>query len=135
MKDLGTVVQAYVRELSGSRADDAWHSLRELGPDAVPHIQDAFRLARNADVRLRLAQVVGHARSSEALPFLEELLHNEDAGIWKTALDGLVMAGQEPTARTRALEILIATRTSADSEKRSWIDEAVGQLHSANPAG
>jgi hypothetical protein len=134
MRDLDMVVRGYVGELSGSRADDACHSLLELGPVALPHVEAAFRLARDADVRLRLAQVVCHTRSIEAIPFLGELLHNEDAEIWKTALDGLVMVGDQPAARTHALEILAAAREIADSEKRNWIDEAVGQIPTIGPA-
>jgi hypothetical protein len=75
-----------------------------------------------------LAEVVCHLRSVDALPFLRELIHNRELKIWKTAIDGLVMIGDDPAARTNVLEILAAAGEIADAEKRSWIDEAVGQI-------
>ncbi len=133
MDDLRTIVAEYVSDLAGSGADDACHSLLELGPRALPHLEEAFRLARDEEVRLRLAQVVCYIRSIEALPFLAGLLHNGDPKMWKTALDGLVMIGDEPTARTRVLEVLAAGREVADATKRSWIDEAVDQIPPGPP--
>lgn len=130
-QDLRIVVAGYVAELAGSRADDACHSLLELGPGALPHIEEAFSLARDAGVKSRLAEVVCHIRSIEALPFLERLLLDHDPKMWKTALDGLVMVGDEPVGRARALEVLAAARDNSDPDKLSWIDEAIGQIRPA----
>jgi hypothetical protein len=127
-QDLRIVVGGYVAELAGSRADDACHSLLELGPGALPHLEEAFSLARDRGVKIRLAEVVCHMRSIETLPFLERLLLHHDPKMWKTALDGLVMVGHEPVGRTRALEVLAAARESSGPEKLSWIDEAIGQI-------
>jgi hypothetical protein len=52
--------------------------------------------------------------------------------MWKAALDGLVMRGDEPAGRTRALEVLAAARESAEPDKLSWIDEAIGQIRAHN---
>jgi hypothetical protein len=128
MQDLHTIVAGYVGELAGAQADDASYSLLELGPVALPHLAEAFRLAGDYRVRLRLAEVVCHLRSIDALPFLRELLDNRDPTMWKTALDGLVMIGDDLTGQTHVLEVLAAAREVADAEKRSWIDEAVGQI-------
>lgn len=130
-QDLRIVVAGYVTELAGSRADDACHSLLDLGHAALPHLEEAFSLARDRGVKIRLAEVVCHIRSTEAIPFLERLLLNRDPKMWKTALDGLVMVGDEPVGRSVALEALAAARESADPEKLSWIDEAISQIRRA----
>ena len=83
MRDLHDVVRSYVSELRGRNADDAWHSLLELGPVALPHLVEAYRVARDAHVRLRLTQVVCYVRSINALPFLAELLDENDPELWK----------------------------------------------------
>jgi hypothetical protein len=103
-EELRAVVANYVSELTGPQADDAWHSLLELGAAALPHVEEAFRLARATEARHRLAEVVCHVRSMDALPFLIEVLHNRNPELWKIALDGLVMLGDEPTFRARILE-------------------------------
>jgi hypothetical protein len=128
MHDLRTVVRDYVAALASPRADDACHALLQLGPAALPHLAEAFQRSRDAYVRLRLAEVVCWLRTIDALPFLSELLHNADPKIWKTALDGVVMLGDDRTVRTRLLEVLTDARETADAEKRSWIDEAFGQI-------
>jgi hypothetical protein len=92
---------------------------------------EAFRLSRDPTVKRRLAQVISENRSFEALPLLVELLRDDDAEIWKTALDGLVTLGEDPAARTRALEILAEEKASADPEKQEWIEEAQNQITGA----
>ena len=128
MNDLRDAVRFYASELAGSRAEDAWHALLELGPAALPLVSDAIRSAHQGDVKVRLAEVLAESRSAEALPFLGELLNDRDAEMWKVALDGLVTLGGEPAARMRALEVLAAAREIAAADKREWIDEAIGQI-------
>jgi hypothetical protein len=104
-----------------------------LAPVALPQIQQAFRVARNRTVKLRLAQVACHSRSIATLPFLHELLGDADTEIWKTALDGLVyLQWDEATARDKVVEILRAAKQMADTERRDWIDEALDQVSWAN---
>ena len=100
-----------------------------MGPLALPHIAEALRATKVRDVRVRLAQVVAHSRAIEALPILRELLDHDAPEIWKTALDGLVMlAADTAAARPAIIEILTAAQHGADSTKRDWIVEAVGQV-------
>ena len=132
MNDLRDAVRFYASELAGSRADDAWHALLELGPAALPLVSDALRSARQGQVRVRLAEVLAHSRSIEALPFLRELLNERDAEMWKVALDGLVTLGGEPTVRSGALEVLAAAREIAAVDRREWIDEAIEQIPPAD---
>jgi hypothetical protein len=128
MVDLAELVDHYVRELDGSRGDDAFHSLVELGTGALPYIFEALRTARDRAVKIRLAQVVCHSRTLEALSCLRELLNDTDADIWKTGLDGLVMIGGESGGREAALRILCDRRETAADSQRKWIEEAIEQL-------
>jgi HEAT repeat protein len=96
MSDTEKMVQHYIAKLDDSNDDDdAFHRLLELGPSVLPSIREAFRASSSRAVRHRLAEIVRHARSAEALPFLSDLLDDDNAEIWKTALDGLVSLGWE----------------------------------------
>ncbi len=132
MDDLRDAVRFYASELAGSRADDAWHALLELGPAALSLVSDAIRSAHQGEVKVRLAEVLAESRSVEALPFLAELLNDRDAEMWKVALDGLVTLGGEPAARMGALEVLAAARETVAVDKREWIDEAIEQIPPAD---
>jgi HEAT repeat protein len=128
MQSLRVVVAEYVCELTGPRADDAFHSLLELGPAVLTPLQEAFHAARAPQVRSRVAEVICHIRSIDALPFLRELLQSRDAELWKIALDGLVMLGVESACRAPVLEILLDARKHSGAEKGEWIDEAMDQI-------
>ena len=86
-------VECYLNELTGSDWEDAWHSLVEMGPGALPYVIQSFELACDRSVALKLILVVNEYRTPAALPFLANLLLNADPDIWKTALDGIVTIG------------------------------------------
>ena len=67
------------------------------------------------DVRIRLTRVICRVRAIIALPFLSS------SSTTKT----------ERIGRPGVLEILSAAGEFADAEKRSWIDEVLGQIPSA----
>lgn len=113
MHDLKTKVDYYVARLTGQEADDAWHSLRECGPRALPYIERAFDSADNEDVKHLLAEVVCEYRSAECLPFLTRLLDVRNASIWRTALDGFVMLGGR-----EAYTVLLNARSRSSGSKR-----------------
>jgi hypothetical protein len=129
MSDTQKMVQHYIAKLGDSNDDDAFHRLLELGPSVLPSIREGFRASSSRAVRHRLAEIVRHARSAEALPFLSDLLDDDEAEIWKTALDGLVSLGwEQANARPQVLDILRAKREVVQSEQREWIDEAMDQV-------
>ena len=123
MRDLREYVQDYVTRLSGSNVDDAWHSLVEAGPAALPFVIREFEVAKDPDVKLLLVQVISQYRSAEAVPFLAVLLRERNTEIWNAALDGLVMVGGQS-----ALDALAAAKATAISSQRDWIDEAIVQI-------
>jgi HEAT repeat protein len=94
--ELPEMVSHYVTQLSGDRADDAWHALVELGPAALPHVIHAFKAQSEPSVAAALIRVASEYRTMDALPFFASLLVAQDGNIWKTALDGIVSLGDEP---------------------------------------
>lgn len=130
MKDVRAAVIHYVAMLSGTDSDNACHSLWELGEVALPYLVEAFETTQSREVQLRIGAIVCQLRVAGALPFLKELLDNSDSAIWKVALDGLVMLGDNHSNRSEVVDTLVTAREAADAEKQSWIDEAIEQLPS-----
>jgi hypothetical protein len=127
MASLEEYVDHYVSRLSGPDADNAWHSLVEGGPAALPHLLNAFASANDTELRVRLIRIICQYRFGDAVPFLTAQLENRVAEIWKTALDGLVMIGSK-----QALESLGTALSSVTPDKREWVEEAIQQIHEAN---
>jgi hypothetical protein len=57
MLDLQEYVNHYVAQLTGPTADDAWHSLVQAGPTALPYVIDAFNATSDQRVKVSLVQV------------------------------------------------------------------------------
>jgi hypothetical protein len=123
MQDLQEFVDHYVAELSGPNAFNAWHSLIEAGPSALPLVVEAFQAATDVQVKLSLVKLVSEYRSEYAVPFLSSCLADRRTDIWKAALDGLVILGGAP-----AMEVLREARSTAAREQRYWLDEAMQQI-------
>ena len=120
---VGERVEYSLKELTGNDWENAWHSLVEMGPGALPYIIQAFEQGCDRSVALNLILVVNECRTSAALPFLASLLLNTDPGIWKAALDGIVTIGG-----TAAAECLRGISETLDAEILPWIQEALAQI-------
>jgi len=120
---LPEMVKYYVTQLSGDRADDAWHALVELGPAALPHAIHAFEAQSELPVAIALIRVASEYRSKDALPFFIALLAAQDGNTWKTALDGIVSLGDKSAVR----RLLVASETLGN-EKLPWVEEAIAQI-------
>ncbi len=116
-------IEYYLNKLTGTDWEDAWHSLVEMGPGALPHVIHAFELAHDRSVALKLILVVNEYRTPAALSFLTGLLKNADPDIWKTVLSGIVTLGGSAAA-----ECLRGIRKTLNSEKMSWVEEAIDQI-------
>jgi hypothetical protein len=123
MQDLSELVGYYLQQLSGQEAENAWHSLVEEGPAALPYLLNSFNSTNDKELQILLLQIVCQSRAEEAIPFLREHLHHQVPEIWKTAIDGLVMIGSKESLH--ALEALSATTTP---ERQEWIEEAIQQI-------
>ena len=91
-------IRDLVTKLPGIHSDDAWHSLVEMGPDALPYVVKAFEEERDPSVALALIRVVNEYRVEAALPFLSNVLGNSDPNVWKAALDSILSIGGSSAA-------------------------------------
>ena len=123
---LPEMVKYYVNQLSGDHADDAWHSLVELGPAALPHVVRAFEAQSGRAASVALIRVASEFRTKDALPFLATLLGVADGEIWKTALDGIVSIGGEA-----AVNCLREVSKTQGADKQPWVEEAINQINEA----
>jgi HEAT repeat protein len=121
--DIAERVEQHVRELAGSHSDEAWHSLVEIGPAALPYVVQAFKAAGDWSVAVSLIRIINEYRTQAALPFLVNLLADDDSHVWKAALDGIVTIGGSVAA-----EHLQQIRKTLASDKQRWIEEAVQQI-------
>jgi HEAT repeat protein len=127
MTEFKEIIDHYVRQLSTPQSENAWFSLVDEGPAALPYLVEAFKSNADAAVRIRLIQIICQYQSQDAIPFLTVQLNNHVPEIWKTALDGFVMLRSKEALA--ALETAIPTATA---DKREWIEEAIQQIHEAN---
>ena len=121
--NLQAYVARYVAQLAGADGEDAWHSLVEAGPAALPHLAKALDAAADPHLRTSLVRVAAEYRSTEAVPLLRSVLEDRDAEVWKCALDALVVLGGQV-----AVDALVSAREIAMPERREWIDEAIRQV-------
>ena len=125
--ELPDVVEHYVAELSGNRADDAWHSLVELGAAALPYVVQAFETKGDRRIAVPLVRVVNEYRTKDGLPFLARVLRGATApDLWKTALDGFVAIGDDA-----AIQSLHGAWALVNAEKQTWIREAIDQIRAS----
>jgi hypothetical protein len=123
MDDIQNIVEHYVNQLSSGDFEDAWQSLVELGPSALPYVVRAFGQSGDDKVSILLIRVVNEYRTSEALSFLANLLKPDRPEIWKTALDGFVAIADEDASAT-----LHETAKALSADKQAWITEASDQI-------
>ena len=123
MDDLQEQVDYWLTRMAGPDANSAWHGLVELGPAALDEIRIAFAATLDRQLRRALLTVIVELRQPASAAFFGSLLRDDDTVIWRSALDGLVTLGTDEAAR-----ILESARTTADEERRRWIEEALGQL-------
>jgi hypothetical protein len=115
-----------IAALRGDRWEDAYHTLIELGAEAIPGIAEAFRDPSQNDLRRILLRIAWQARSSSVVSLLSEGLEDQDRSVWKEALDGLTALGTDP-----ALDVIRNARCRANAEKTEWLDEAIDQITAA----
>lgn len=116
-------VRELAAQLNGPNADDAWHSLVELGAVGVPHLARLFEGTTDQVIRASILSVAGQLRSREAVALLSRCLASESGDLWKAALDGLVSLGG-----TEASHAIAHAIEGASAVKRAWLVEAASQL-------
>ena len=131
MNEIEVLVGHYLPEWNTPGWAHAFHGLIELGPVALPFLEQTFTATTDSRLRAEIVVIASQYRSDLSLPLLGLALSDRDADVWKAALDGLV--GLASAASVAALEQSIG-RTPAGtdpSEWRTWIAEAVAQARTA----
>ncbi len=121
------VVDDYIERARSGDHEGAFHGLRELGPDALPDLQEAYRCEDDPIFRSILVEAIWQQRESSAIGFLADVLGDPIPVVWQQALDGLVTL-----ASPEALSVLrSAAENEHDAGRRAWIEEAIGQAQDA----
>src|SRR4030095_14676084 len=123
MQDLQELVDHYVAQLSGPNAFNACHSLIAAGPPALALVRYAVNMSTDTHVKVSLVRIVSEYRTEYAVPFLRHVLQDRKPEMWKAALDGLVILGDQA-----ALNALCEARIIASREQRPWLEEAIQQI-------
>jgi hypothetical protein len=79
--------------------EDGFHLLR---PHAAQHLEElitAFHLEPGHGLRCWLLELIGEARSEQALPVLIEQLHNDDESLRHWAVRGIEQLDTKPARR------------------------------------
>ncbi len=102
----------------------------QFGMAALPHFIAAIKEQRDPGRLRRLIRVVWQFRDRSALPVVAEALRDPRDEVWKDALDGIVTLGGDQALRILHDErdSLLRASEPATAIKRSWIDEAIGQV-------
>lgn len=119
----------YVSQLAGTKSEDAWHGLVELGPAALPFLHAAFESTAEPAVRSLLLRVIQEHRDEGSIDLLVAALGDGSREVWMTALDVLVAIGGE-----RARAALARFECVAPEERRAWLCEASGQVSAGTQA-
>lgn len=111
--------------------DDAFHGLRELGPEALPVLIEEFQSRRDPSQRALIIQVVSQHRLVESVEFLAAALFDPGPEVWKHALDGLVAISNGDAAQTVAAALeAVRQRPTANGLSEEWLIEALEQIRS-----
>jgi HEAT repeat protein len=78
------------------RAEDAFGTLAADAGDHAIELIDAFRSETDPGIRRWLLELVGLARSADALPLLVEQLQSDDELLRSHAIDGLKRLNTKP---------------------------------------
>ncbi|MDX8148317.1 HEAT repeat domain-containing protein [Lentzea sp. BCCO 10_0061] len=78
-----------MRRHDPQKAEDGFGLLRQIAAEHVDELVEAFRAEDDRGVRAWLLELIGDARSPEALPILVEHLDHEDESLADWAVAGL----------------------------------------------
>ena len=84
-------VDYYLRKLHEENREDAFFGLIDMPHSIVPKLIEACYSESDPYVRATLVEVIWQHRLPTALEFLVEILRDDNADVWKTALDGIVV--------------------------------------------
>jgi hypothetical protein len=122
-------VAHYVQQARLGDEEEAFHRLRELPPECLDRIADAFRVESEGNVRAVIIAAVREHHDALILPILCEAIDDPSFEVFKEVLDGLVMlASDEVVPVDDVVRVLRENRErTGDQMRQEWIDEAIEQ--------
>jgi len=105
--------------------DNAFHTLIEAEPEILPMLIQQFTASSDGADRSKIIEVIWQHRIKATIPFLASALHDPHPEVWKQALDGLVAIGGVESHNALAV---FRSNLLNDTERRSWAEEAIGQI-------
>jgi HEAT repeat protein len=118
-------VTYYIERARSGDHEGVFHGLRELGRDAIPAMESAYRRENDWEIRTLLVEAAWQMREPAVSGFLAEALQDPNPHVWKQALDGLVALASESSLRV----LQAALTPDEDVERRAWIEEAIAQTN------
>ena len=131
MHSFSAQIDYYLEMYRRGDIDNAFHGLLETDHEILPELMQVYRRERDVDVREFLIKIIWEHRDPSIVRFLGEVLTENEPGVWREALNGLVSL-----ASPDALQILQSARTRVCSAKREseefhrWLEEAIEQATS-----
>jgi hypothetical protein len=117
-----------IADLDRSDEEVVLCALRAIGLEAVQPLAAAYQRKPKAQHRTFLIHALWDLRDPRAIPTLTAALRDENASVWKEALDGLVTLGGVAAISALEESRLAIERLPDAAVRRKWIDEALEQV-------
>ena len=132
MRDIPALVEHYLLEWGSRGWASAYHSLIELGPEALPALERRFAESRDRVFRAAIVELARQFHSKDSLPLFAAALHDSTPEVWKEALDGLVdLASLESISLLEEAMKQDPPGRTLPTEWESWLAEALEQARLA----
>jgi len=104
--------------------ENAWHSVIEVGDDAIPFLDKKFDVGSISD-RKAIIKALGYMRSAKGFDLIRKALNDPSDDVWKQGLDAAVSMGGRD-----ALELIrnAIERRRSDHVFVEWSNEAAHDI-------
>jgi HEAT repeat protein len=131
-REIPALVEHYLLEWDSRGWASAYHSLVELGPEALPALEKRFAESRDRAFRAAIVELACQFHSRDALPLFAAALQDAAPEVWKAALDGLVdLASPESISLLEEASKQDPPGRTPSTEWKSWLAEALEQARLA----
>ena len=116
-------IDFYIHRLIGPHAEDAWHSLNEIGHKGVPLLIERFNKA-SADLRPKLIEIIA-STSGPYLDFYAQALNDPDKAVWNQAVTGLCRIGSAEAFQVLKMAYATIRERTPDKPVIKYLLEAI----------
>ena len=109
--------------------ENAWFALVEAPDAIVPLLASAFRCEADPVKRSTILNIIWQRRDPSTIPLLAEGLQDASPGVWKEALERLVMiGGPQGISEIEAARSRLVDSKDDRAQFREFLDEPLEQL-------